>query len=180
MRIETKFLEKCKSPSDINEHLNNLFLLGQRCKTIAEFGVRDVISSYAFAHSRPQKLICVDIYKSDNIDVFLEECTQENINAHFIHDSTLEIQLEPVDMLFIDTLHTYVQLSRELKRHHASVNKYIVMHDTTTFGFRDEIDTPSNEKGLMPAIQQFLQSTPGWAVAQVFENNNGLTILKRI
>ena len=74
MKIEIKYREKCSTHSDINEHLSTLFELSQHCKTIAEFGVRDVVSSYAFAHSRPDKLICVDIYKSNNVDVFLEEC----------------------------------------------------------------------------------------------------------
>lgn len=180
MKIEEKFTEQCNKHSDINEHLNNLYQLGKRCKTIVEFGVREVVSSYAFAHAKPEKLTCVDIYKSNNIDTFLEECKEENVNAHFIHDSTLDIEIEPTDMLFIDTLHTFTQLSRELEKHHSKINKYIVMHDTSTFGFRDEIDTPSIYKGLVPAIQQFLKMHTEWTVAQVFENNNGLTILKKI
>lgn len=180
MKIESKFLELCNTPSDINEHLENLFLLSKRCDTITEFGVRNVVSSYAFAHARPKKLTCVDIYKSDNVDIFLQQCSDENINAEFIHNSTLDIEIEPVDMLFIDTLHTFDQLTKELERHHENVKKYIVMHDTITFGFRDEIETTSTNNGLVPALQNFLNNHPEWVVAQVFENNNGLTILKRI
>lgn len=37
---------------------------------------------------------------------------------------------DPVDMLFIDTFHVYGQLRRELARHHGSVSRYIVLHDT--------------------------------------------------
>lgn len=38
----------------------------------------------------------------------------------------------PVDLLFIDSLHVYGHLKRELDFHHRNVNHYIIMHDTTT------------------------------------------------
>jgi hypothetical protein len=34
--------------------------------------------------------------------------------------------------------------------------------------------------GLQPAIDEFLQDNPYWKVKEVFENNNGLTILEKI
>lgn len=180
MIINQKYLEKCSTHSDINEHLPHLYQLACSCETVVEFGVRDVVSSYAFANARPKKLICVDIYKSPNIDTFLEECKSEDINSTFIQQSTLELEIEPIDLLFIDTLHTYNQLAAELEKHANKAKKYIVLHDTITFGYRDEVETNSDKKGLIPALSEFLQNNTNWKELKTFSNNNGLTILKRL
>ena len=60
--------------------------------------------------------------------------------------------------------------------HPSKVKKYIGFHDTTTFAEVGEY----KEVGLWPAIEEFLSSNPEWVIAEKFENNNGLTILKRI
>jgi hypothetical protein len=67
------------------------------------------------------------------------------------------------------------------------------LHDTTSYGFKNEVagseqfgisnetvfSTIENKEGLIPAIQEFLASNPHWSIERVFENCNGLTILKR-
>ncbi len=71
------------------------------------------------------------------------------------------------------------------------------MHDTTI----DEIDgetirrddmnaeeqtlesgIPLNEinKGLKPAIDEFLENNSNWKIKEVFTNNNGLTVLEKV
>ena len=99
------------------------------------------------------------------------------------------------DITFIDTWHVYGQLKRELEKFSKITNKYIIMHDTTVdeiygetircgwnafeqskiSGFKvEEIN-----KGLWPAVVEFLQNNPEWYVKQRFTHNNGLTILAR-
>ncbi len=179
MSIEDKFKKLCATPSDINEHLQTLFKLGQECKTIVELGVRDVVSSYAFALAKPDKLWCVDKVKTPNVDIFIDECKKEDINVKFLNFSSLDLSFDRVDMLFIDTLHTYEQLSRELELHHQSINKYIVLHDVITYGYTDEIATKSSTKGLMKAVEQFLETNKCWKISKLYENNNGLLVLER-
>jgi hypothetical protein len=116
-------------------------------------------------------------------------------NFKFCLEDVLEATIPNTDLLFIDTLHTYFQLLSELNLHSANVNKYIVLHDTTSFGHGDEPFYSSLEymimsnkvkhgekRGLLNAIEEFMGSTEGkkWAIHKVYENNNGLTILKRI
>jgi hypothetical protein len=180
MNIEQKYIERKLYPSDINEHLETLFTYAKQCDVIAEFGVRDVVSSYALAHARPKKLICVDINKNNNINIFMEECKNENINARFDLANTLEYILEDVDMLFIDTLHTFKQLSKELELHHSKVKKYLIFHDTISFGNNNEDGTTDGICGLIPAISNFLKQNLNWKEDKTYINNNGLTILKNI
>jgi hypothetical protein len=172
-------------PSDINEHLPILFEYGKNVKTIAEFGVRNAVSCYAFAASRPEKMICVDIVKTQRAEEFCGLCKNENINLRFDVADTTQYSLEQVDLLFIDTLHTYAQLKRELELHNFKVNRYIILHDTITYGFIEDIAIPRSvadgqwKQGLMPAVMEFLQDHREWCHFKTYPNNNGLTVLER-
>lgn len=177
--IEQKYIEKCNTVSDINEHLPTLYEYAKKCETVAEFGVRDVCSSYALAYAKPKKLICVDIETNIYTNNFVQMCENEGVNIKFDQADTLNYELESVDLLFIDTLHTYSQLSEELKIHHSKVKRYLIFHDTISYGTTNEHNTPDKKQGLVPAIKEFLQEHPEWKEVCTYTNNNGLTILER-
>jgi hypothetical protein len=178
-KLQELYNIKRDTHSDINEHLHILYAFAKKCEKVAEFGVRDVVSSYALALAKPTKLICVDIVKSDAVEPFLEICKSEGVDVQFYQTDTREFELENIDMLFIDTLHTFGQLTAELEKHHSKVKKFIVLHDTITFGNADESKTDTEKKGLIPAIKNFLASHPYWHELVTFENCNGLTILQK-
>jgi hypothetical protein len=99
-------------------------------------------------------------------------------------------------MTFIDTWHIYGQLKRELAKFSKITNKYIIMHDTTVDEWYGEtirsgwnakqqsIETgiPEEEinKGLWPAVEEFLNENKEWILLERYTNNNGLTVLKRV
>lgn len=176
--IRQRFDISKNTPSDINEHMDTLLRYGNECQTIAEFGIRSVVSSYAFALSRPKRLLCLDIETNSNIDRFKAECEMDGVNMEFVLGNTLEYELDDdFDLIFIDTLHNYEQLKAEIQRHHHRAQKYMIFHDTVSFGNKDEFgDGP----GLLPAINEFLGQNTGWVIHEIYLNNNGLTVLKRI
>jgi hypothetical protein len=94
-------------------------------------------------------------------------------------------EIEETDFLFIDTLHAYAQLKKELEMHALKAKKFIAFHDTVSYGERDEdnytgvIQKKHEKQGLNAAINEFLESNPQWSIEEVFTNNNGLTVLKR-
>lgn len=45
--IDAKYTHLCDWPSDINEHLPTLRRLARQCDTVAEFGVRGIVSTWA-------------------------------------------------------------------------------------------------------------------------------------
>jgi hypothetical protein len=63
-----------------------------------------------------------------------------------------------------------------LRRHAARARRYIVLHDTTTFGEQGEAE---GQRGLWPAVEEFL-AQGGFRLKQRSTNNNGLTVLERI
>lgn len=189
----------CKTPSDINEHLETLFHYTQKCSSVVECGVRNIVSSYAFAmglkDTPNNSYQMVDPYKSSQIDTFLKLCTDNNVNASFTEQSDLKCERSNTDLLFIDTWHVYGHLKRELEYWNSYVQKYIILHDTTVDAVYGEtirngwdaekqsiehgIPVSEIQKGLWPAVEEFLESHPEWTLHERFTNNNGLTVLKR-
>ena len=201
--IANRYNRLCKQESDINEHLPTLYKYASQCESIIELGVRGVVSSYAFVYgllnnnSSNKKILLNDIEQC-NISRLLQLTNHLKIDIKYewVNDLDLEIK-ENYDLTFIDTWHVYGQLKRELEKFSKVTNKYIIMHDTTI----DEIDgetirrddmnaeeqtlesgIPLNEinKGLKPAIDEFLENNSNWKIKEVFTNNNGLTVLERV
>lgn len=180
------------TPIDINEHIPTLLKYASECDHITEMGVRAITSTWAFLGSAPKKIVSYDLYNPSrwggNIDQVYAAANQYGLNFNFIEDDVLKVEIEPTDLLFLDTWHAYEQVKAELKMHSDKVNKYIIFHDTTTYAHRDEPLASEHSdkfdditgKGIWPAIQEFLDGNPNWILVEKFENNNGLTIIKRI
>ena len=189
-KILEKYNEHKNTPSDINEHLETLYNLGKECSHITEMGVRWVSSTWPLVYSNPKKMISYDILKNPNITEVISLCNEYSINYSFEEKDVLQLEIEPTELLFIDTLHTYNQLTKELEIHSNKVSKYIVLHDTEHFGRKDEDiyehasnvikETSSTKEGLMTAVEDFLLTKLGqsWELFRVYKNNNGLTVLK--
>jgi hypothetical protein len=185
--IENNYKHYCSIPSDIHEHLPNLKRYASLSESIVELGVRDAVSTWAFLAGNPDRLLSVDIFRSPNIDHVVEACQHRPELFEFWQKSSLEIIIPQCDLLFIDTFHNFNQLSKELKLHHDNVNKWIILHDTTTYAHHSEPNSSMNSLedfgnpnlGLWDAVSQFLIDHPAWTVKERFTNNNGLTILHK-
>lgn len=189
-KILSKFQELRGTPSDINEHFDALLKYGSECKHITEFGVRKICSTWAFLAAKPNKLISYDLkdpsFFGGDLSEVINATKEANINFEFKEGDSTKITIENTDLLFIDTWHTNDQLSLELKLHAHNVNKYLIFHDTSTYEWIDESFNHVNSwdqtfigGGLWTAIKNFLLINNNWIMQERFENNNGLTILKK-
>lgn len=171
---------------DIYQHMPVLRRYAEECKHVTEMGVRWGASTLAFIMAKPEKLISYDIQSTPEI----EQIMQHSYEGHtFVIADSLSIDIEPTELLFIDTLHTYNQLVLELDKHSPNVSKYIILHDTTTFAFVDEEiyshasdklkEMDVHQKGLRTAMNDFLKNNGEWKLYEDLTNNNGLSILKR-
>ena len=176
MKIDLEYKIVCGRMSDINEHLPVLKEYGEKVERITEFGLRGGDSTTAFLAARPKSFNTYDINPAcqatyDRLKVMSEDCSF----LFFCNDTSCSDILE-TDLLFIDSYHSFDQLAAELNRHHQMVKRYIIMHDTHTFGWRGE---DRKEPGLKVAIAKFLATSKSWQIHKVLLNNNGLTILER-
>lgn len=188
--------------SNVHEHIPVLATYAEKCSSVAELGVNEMITTWSFLKGlrfnkkKKKVLICVDINdKPAPFDSVVELAKKNRISMEFLRGDSGTVTLPKVDMLFIDTAHHYAQLHRELEHHYTRVNKYIVMHNTLIDGEFGEIvrmcyyydvnkmaehfnyNVKDMCKGLQPAIDEFLANHPDWKLDQQLANNNGLTIL---
>lgn len=175
------FSARCRSGSDIHEHLPALSKLASQCTHVTEFGVRGGNSTIALLYG-----LCAGgqqsaLYSYDQAPHGIEFSPPlpPEVSWRFVLADTSALpQIAPTDLLFIDTLHTCAQVAAEL-RHAPQVRKYLAFHDTVLFGWVDE--APGNGPGIMQAIFDFLGSAEGihWYVVSHAPRNNGLLILAR-
>lgn len=199
--IQRSYNERCSKHSDIFEHLPALKKHASECESVAELGVRGVVSTWAFLqglveNNKPSKhLYCVDIIDVPEIDSVIQTASTAGINMRFYKENSATVVLPRVDLLFIDTLHIYAHLKAELEHHHARTAKYIIMHDTEVDGVKGEAVRMGYDvnglhreygypieditKGLQPAVMEFVNAHPEWKIHEHFKNCNGLTILKK-
>ena len=187
---------------DICEHLHTLSKYASKCESIFETGVRGCVSSWAFVHgllnnnSVNKKLLMNDITYC-NVEELLNVTKALPIVVEYEWKNNLELNItKNYDLTFIDTWHVYGQLKRELAKIAPITNKYIIMHDTTVDEWEGEtircqmnafeqsiqsgIPIDEINRGLWPAVQEFLDSNSEWILHERFTNNNGLTILRHV
>lgn len=164
-----QFFKSSKAITDINEHLPTLKMYADQCDSVVELGVRDGQSTRAFLASSAKSVKSYDIVVNDFVAGLFEVARLSGMDAVYYHADVLQEDLPEADLYFIDTDHTYNQLSQELALHGNKARKYIILHDTTTYS-----------DALEPAIIEFLSKNQHWDFAAVYENNNGLTVLERV
>lgn len=169
-------------PSDINENLYILKELTEQCEHVTEFGVRWVVSTWAMLAGKPKRMISYDINYHINMEAPKVLARSANIEYECYIRNVLDTDLiiEQTDLLFIDTLHTYNQLTAELAKHACRVNKFLAFHDTETYGYTNEFGIISMPSGLMPAIEKFMMANPEWKLHTKKTNNNGFLVLEKV
>lgn len=148
-------------------------------KTV-ELGVNQVNSTFAFLNSTCEEVHSVDVDFHHNpikdhptltrniwLDHAIELANLESKQFFVYETSSLDIFISDVDLLFVDTLHTYQHCLAELLRFNY-VNNYIILHDTKLF------------PRLNNAINDFIRIHTNWKIDKIYTSNPGLTILKKM
>ncbi len=200
IELQQKYDFASQNSSDINEHVPTLRRYAKECSSVIELGVRSMVSTWGILKGLSESALDNPSYVGVDIELPpIETLASASRLAkangiHFIFTlaNDMDIDINPADMLFIDSLHTYCHLTYELETFSSKINKYIAIHDTT---FSNEtIDGPGYEgdyseypaaydrtkRGLWPAIVDFLAGHPEWILFERYYNNYGLTILKRM
>lgn len=175
-KLLIEYQTACKTPSNINEHLPTLKYYAEQVSHVTEFGVSDGCSTRAFL-STNVTLRSYDIFHNNIAQELFNVAISQNKNVKYTIADVTKIEIEPTDLLFIDSWHSYTQLKTELELHGRKARKYMIFHDTHTFGTKDE--GGQTEIGLLPAIIEFVIKHPEWKFVLHKINNNGLTVLEK-
>jgi hypothetical protein len=166
--IEEKYQELLNTPSDINEHFPLIRQSVEKGDRVVELGVRDCVSTWALLAGKPEALICCDVNLPPEKNLKeVEDVTKEaGIGFLFMQVDSTHLTVPMMDVLFIDTLHLYSHIVKELWRHSEHVEKRIIFHD---------IRIPE----VRSCIQDFLFNT-NWKYEAENLKGNGLAVLKRV
>ena len=141
----------------------------QQVDSIVEFGVYTGLSTCAWLMGKPKKLRSYDI-TSKNFAVLqnLEANAIVNgIDFKFQIANSLQLDIEPCDLLFIDTVHKFDHCLQELNRHGKSSSRFIILHDSS--------DWP----GVFQAAINYLHHNRQWHIIEHCNRNSGLLVLER-
>lgn len=130
MSLASEYARVCATPSDIQDHLPRFVEMVEQLDAthVIELGTRSGVSTIAWLHALDGKgrLTSVDIDPPPPIG--------EHPHWTFIQGDDLDVvhQLDPADIVFIDTSHLYDQTVKELDAYLPLVKPggLIVCHDT--------------------------------------------------
>lgn len=168
MTIEDKYQELLVKPSDINLCFPMIRGAVEKGDFVVELGVRNCVSTWALLAGKPSEIISVDVVqpKDDIINEVGQTAQKEGIDWSFCQADSTQIFFPAVDVLFIDTVHLYSHLVKELWRHSEVVKKRIILHDTKIPEVRS-------------CVQDFLYNLH-WDLEKENHDSNGLMVLKRV
>jgi len=165
------FEEYCEKPHDINEHLSLLYFLvvSHNLKTVLELGTDIGFSTRALLCGVKRTggyLTSIDIKNCPEIKQWISD-KQLDKYWTFVESNDLFYNLEkPIDLLFVDSMHTHDQLKAELNLFSPKTRKFIAIHDTNHAKYGNALNA---------AIDDFLKDSI-WEEFH-FYHNFGMTVL---
>ncbi len=190
-------------------HMPRLLEYAQKCEYITEFGTGlaphkvdghdkpmvSLFGLYTWLKARPRKITTYDICFDPTIRFPYQAALEANIELVFhqlacigydhkdIEQILIPETIEKTDLLFIDSNHTYNQLTAELTNHAEKVSKYIIMHDTEAFAYGTSWGSMEQhhgkDLGLATALDEFLLVHDEWEYTLYDKASAGLSILTR-
>lgn len=172
-QLKLDFLELKIKPidwlGDSPDRFDTYTRYARQVESITEFGVYTGLSTVAWMTGLPKTLRSYDITQ-EYLTVLPElqyNAQIHNIDFEFNIGNSLTIDIEPTDLLFIDTVHKKKHTAAELYRHADKANKFIVFHDTTAW------------PGVFDAAFEFLVANRQWHIVEHCNKGSGLLVLKR-
>lgn len=170
--------------------------LFQECNSILELGIshtKNLISEFA---NKSSPSYITSIYIQNNYEKHLIPhiiCNTKINYRRYICNPLEYVHHNTVDILAIDTWNIYGQLQKELKHHSKYITKYIIIYNTHIYRYHS-INVINNynielemyntgfskeeiEKGLYPAIEDFIKENPKWKIHYESTIDNGYTVL---
>lgn len=189
IKLEEFYGRCCLAKRAMSPHLPRLRELATGLDLAIEFGVKGGASSSALLLGA-KRVISYDILETRQARE-LQRIAGPRWDYR-IEDSRSAV-FGACDLLFVDSLHTFAQVKAELERHAAKVRRWIVFHDTITFGvigangetgehlwtYERGCSVPEFALGIRPAIDEMMAADPTWRIVKHYTDSHGLLVLER-
>jgi len=170
-------------------HLPRLRMLSAGLELAVEFGVKRGGSATALLLGA-QRVISIDIKPTREAQQ-LQQIVGDRWDYRICDSRTA--QISECDLLFLDSHHSYAQVSTELEAHGHKVRRYLIFHDSITFGsiaaasengkqawtYTPAQSVPQQFLGIRPAIDLYMAQDDSWRVKSHYVDSHGLLVLER-
>jgi predicted O-methyltransferase YrrM len=153
---------------DMSSRMDFIQLMFKGIKTITELGTFQGCSTSAWLKLEPKKLLTVDIERYLDEEIFKQAAKEINVDFKYVIQDDLTINLDPCELLFIDTSHVEEHTYLELQRHADKATQYIVFHDIVEPRFC-----------TMPGIRRWWKNNPQWIERYKDLNECGFLVLQK-
>ncbi len=205
-QLKDLYHEMREKSSDMRENLPILRTLSSRSTTVMELGVRNMVGTWAIllglaenSNISKKIYIGVDLTYPNPAIMVKASMLAENTGTLFFFLASNDMELinfksviRGVDLMFVDSLHTYCHVRYTLESYAPLVQKYIILHDTNgPWSYIDQDNYSgnyseyplgyncTNTKGVLPAVKDFLRRNKNWIVKRHSHRSNGATLLIR-
>jgi len=140
------------------------------CDSYTEFGINQGATLAAAMLENPLTVRAYDIkfgWYTQAADLFERYAAEYEIHYGATEISTLDCVIDPVDVLYIDTLHEYEHLTKELARHGDKANRFIIFHDTFA------------QSGLKRAVHQYVKTHKEWSIVTECDVSVGFMTIEK-
>lgn len=163
--------------TDIQKVIPKLYDYAMKCSSVLELGVRTGVSTRAFLNANLKYMTSVDLSEEYLVRDLFNVADIVGRDYKYVIADSREYEVDrDYDLLFIDTEHTYDQVSFELDKYHHFIRKYIIVHDVFKYGVKTDEE---GDVGLLPAVLNFMRENPDWVIEEYTTDSNGLLVLKR-
>jgi len=100
-------------------------------------------------------------------DLFTQYAADCAIDYRATESDTLDCVIDPVDVLYIDTLHKYDHLAKELAIHGSKATRFIIFHDTHA------------QHELKRAVRQYVMANEDWFIVTECDASVGFMTIER-
>lgn len=179
MLVDAEFDHRCNTPSDMVGHMETLKALASKVDHVTEFGQNQANSTWAFLAARPRVLRSYDLKAIADQQSLKDAADEASVDYRLIQANVLEVEIDPTDLLMVDSWHHYWQLRAELSLHASKVRQFLVFHDTESNGSAWKDSTTGAElQGILPAIVGLVEQGE-WKCIDRYTRSCGLMVLQR-
>lgn len=179
MSLELIYDRNLNARAAMSLHMPLLRALASQCESAVEFGVNHGCSTSALLMGC-RKVQSFDIKRTKQV------AELEKVAPHwrfYEEDSLTCVCASHPGMILFDSLHTFDQLAGELNRHAGKAERFLVFHDTVTFGEHGCLDNSGKPDphvpGIRAAIDAFQATHPEWRTMLHVVDSHGLLVLRR-
>lgn len=141
------------------------------CDSYTEFGINQGATLAAALLDRPKTVHAYDIrlgWYTEAAHLFTEYAVEHGIDYGVTESDTADCIIDPVDVLYIDSLHEHDHLVKELAIHGDRVNRFIIIHDTHSY------------PELKMAVLEYVDNNKDWSVISECNVNVGFMTIGRL